>query len=264
MGEMASPEIMAATLRENASENTRIMFDLLKRLQDQVETLRRDEVTPTQQGSRAESILQTHKSLETLYVNIQSLKFKLATEGNPEDLETIREQAMEVSRQLKNKAPAYIQELLGQLYQGTDQLVRAKQNDAGPLLGTVEQAGKFGGGIVASSAMGGALGMSAASALSSSAYAATTGMILGTAGGIVGAPILVDSVGNAITSNPYGRSVAKTLMYGGLIGGAALLAPAALPGIAVAAGITGAIHGLNWLVKYMQGRGEARPAVQGA
>jgi len=236
---------------ENTGETAGEFIAKLEQLKASLRQLREHEFTEPPEV-KAQRILATHKKLGNLARQIEIAK-QGAIEWTEVEAVDVKNKAKEIleediailKRDLKDDSLFLIEDLLVKLQTGAGALAKQKHNDPGPTLGAIERTADLVGGRVAPMVAGGALGTSAATALGLSAGLSTTAMIAGTVGGAVAAPIAVEAVTSKI-ENPKARAVVKTALYGLMAGGAVLLAPQAIPALAISFGIAGAINLINW------------------
>ncbi len=231
------PESGASSERRSASDR---MVGLLGDLKEQVATLRRQEqLTPPELRDR--QILETNKMLNNLHELVESAKVE-ARNWTEEDGERVQKEAEELAQNLRRDDPLWLRKLAVELQQGAAGLVQMRRNDPGPTLNAVQGTAKVAGGGVGGAVAGGAIGTTLGTTLGYT----TAGMIGGTVLGAVGAPLAIEGLANQI-QEPKTRAVVKTLAYGSLAAGAAVLAPAAIPAILISLGIGGTINLINWL-----------------
>lgn len=209
---------------------------------------------------KAERILETRNRLEDLGREIEIAK-QGAREWTEKEAFLVEKAVAQAQVALTEKSPFSVKKLLAELRTGAGALVLQKHEDPGPTLAAVQSTADLVGGRVAPMVAGGTLGTMAASALGATEGIATAAMIGGTVGGAVLAPMAIEAVTSKI-ANPKARAIAKTALYTIVAGGAAYLAPAAIPALAISFGISGAIHLVNWFAG--RGRTQAAPQTQTA
>ncbi|NOS67462.1 MAG: hypothetical protein HOO67_03820 [Candidatus Peribacteraceae bacterium] len=209
---------------------------------------------------KAQRVLETRNKLEDLGREIEIAK-QGAAEWNETDAWLVEKAVSRAQVEMTEKTPFSVKKLLAELRTGTGALAQQKHNDLGPVLGTVHESAKLVGAMVAPMAGGGALGTMAATAVGAGEGLTTAAVFGGMVGGAVLAPMAIDAVTSKIES-PKTQAVVKTALYALVAGGAAYLAPAAIPALIFSFGLSGAIRLINWFAGSGQAAAQPQPAPQ--